>query len=75
MRAELFTGDEAFEWVELGDDADESVIAFRRGSGVVCAVNYGSEPAALPAGQVLLASGPGVDGTLPGETAAWIRPR
>jgi alpha-glucosidase len=82
LRTDLFTTDEEFAWVDVGTatatgaGTDGSpIIAFRRGSGVICVVNYGDEAVPLPAGQVLLASGPGVDTTLPGETAAWIRPR
>ena len=54
-RARWFTADEDLTWIELGDD----VLAFRRGSGVVCIVNYGTEPVALPDGEVLVASLPG----------------
>ena len=36
-------------------------------------VNLGEHPLPLPAGaQVLVASGPLVDGTLPKDTAAWL---
>jgi alpha-glucosidase len=49
------------------------VLAFDRGTGLMCAVNLGDEPAALPAGDVLLASGP-LDGALPPDTAVWLRP-
>jgi alpha-glucosidase len=35
-------------------------------------LNCGSAPVDLPAGEVLMASGP-VDGTLPADTAVWIR--
>ena len=55
-------------WLELGDD----VVAFRREPGFLCAVNCGSTPAPLPAGEVLLASGPLGDGELPPDTALWL---
>jgi alpha-glucosidase len=55
-----------FEWV----DALEDCIAFRRGS-VVVVLNAGDSTVPLPAGEVLIASGP-VDGGLPGATAVWL---
>jgi alpha-glucosidase len=39
---------------------------------VVCALNVGAEPIDLPDGDVLLASGPVVDGTLAPCAAAWL---
>jgi hypothetical protein len=48
-------------------------LAFRRQTGLVCVVNFAPDPAALPAGDVLLASGPLDDNRLPADTAAWIR--
>ena len=50
------------------------MLAFRRGSGVLCVVNFGTKPVALPAGRVLLASQPDIDGELPGDTTAWVLP-
>ncbi|MFD8547202.1 glycoside hydrolase family 13 protein [Streptomyces sp. NPDC059649] len=48
------------------------VLAFERGDGLVCAINFGTEPVAAPApGAPLLASGDCPTGTLPGSTAAW----
>jgi alpha-glucosidase len=49
------------------------VLTFDSGPGLTCVVNMGDEPVALPAGDVLLASGP-VDGSLPPDTAVWLRP-
>ena len=69
-RARWFTADEDLTWLELGDD----VLAFRRGSGVACIVNYGTEPVALPAGEVLVASLPGIADVLPHDAAIWLRP-
>jgi alpha-glucosidase len=57
-----------FEWV----DAPVGSLAYRRGSLVV-ALNAGAEPAPLPAGEVLLSSGPLAGSTLPGNTAVWLR--
>ncbi len=59
-------GDEV-EMLDLGAD----VLAFRRGP-VTAVLNCGTEPVALPDGEVFLASGP-VDGTLPPDTAVWVR--
>ncbi len=67
-RREFALGAGALEWVELG----EQVVAFRNGP-VLVVVNFGEEPVALPEGDVLLASGPLGEGSLPGETGAWIR--
>jgi alpha-glucosidase len=50
-----------------------SRLVFRRQSGLICAVNFGADPAGLPAGDVLITSGPLDDGRLPADTAAWIR--
>jgi alpha-glucosidase len=69
LRRESFVGDEEFEWLDLGAD----VVAFRRGSGVMCVVNFGP-PVDLPPGDVLLVSTPLPPHTpLPPDTAAWIR--
>jgi len=40
--------------------------------GLVCALNAGNSPLALPAGEVLLASADLVDGKLPPNAAAWL---
>ena len=70
LRRERLIADERFEWIDLGTD----VLAFRRGSGVVCAVNYGEHPVALPPGELLLASLPVTDELLPPDAAAWVVP-
>ena len=59
-----------------GDDVElldrgRDVLAFRRGPLTVV-LNCGTAPVALPDGEVLLASGP-LDGTLPADTAVWLR--
>jgi alpha-glucosidase len=57
----------AVEWLS---DAD---VVFRVvGGGLVCALNAGTKPIPLPRGELLLASGPLVDGALPPDTAAWL---
>jgi len=48
------------------------VLAFDRG-GVACVVNLSPAPVELPAGEILLASGPVSGGLLPPDTAAWLR--
>ncbi len=57
-----------FAWVA----GPEGSLSFRRGD-VVVVLNAGDAPIPLPAGEVLLASAPIVDGTLPGNAAAWLR--
>ena len=48
-------------------------IAFRRANGWASVTNFGAEPAELPAGDILLVSGPLTDdGRLPQDTTAWI---
>jgi alpha-glucosidase len=62
-------GDGELEWVEAGPET----LAFRRGTGFACWVNFGSRPAALPDGAtVLVSSGRVTDGELPADTAAWL---
>lgn len=61
----------SLEW--LASDAGADVLTFRNGDVLVVA-NTGSAPVALPAGEVLLASGPLDEAsTLPGDTTVWLR--
>ena len=62
-----WTAGEQVEMLDLGAD----VLAFRRGPLTVL-LNCGTQPAEMPAGEVLIASGP-VDGSLPSDTAVWLR--
>jgi alpha-glucosidase len=65
----LLQSEAALEWVE---DGNESVLHFVRPGGWRSVTNFGTEPVALPAGSVIVASAP-VDGdTLPPDTTAWI---
>jgi alpha-glucosidase len=68
----LLSGD--FRWVRVG----AGCLGFERVvegvESLVCLVNAGPDPAPLPDGQVLLASGPTRDGALPPDTTAWIVP-
>jgi alpha-glucosidase len=68
LRRERLVDAHDFELVDLGHD----VLAFRRGSGFVCVANMGAQPVALPDGDILLASGPLSDGSLPPDTTVWI---
>ena len=47
-------------------------LTFRLPGGLVCALNAGAEPVPLPAGTVLLTSGPLVERMLGPDTAAWL---
>lgn len=61
---------EEFAWL----DAPGDVLFFARGAGIACAVNFGDEPFALPAGaEVLLASSPLVEGGVGTDTAVWLK--
>ena len=68
IRRNHLVDDESLEWLDLGGD----VIAFRRGSGVVCVVNFGTEPVALPEGEILASSEGLVDGALTGNAGCWL---
>ena len=59
--------DEQFDWVDLGTDA----LAFRRGSGLLCIVNFGADTLTLPDGEVLVAS-TGVTDGLPTDATVWL---
>jgi len=57
--------------------APAGVLAFDR-DGVTCVANLSPAPVELPAGEILLASGPvsgdaGSGGLLPPDTTAWLR--
>lgn len=54
-------------------DAGEEVIHIQREGGWQVITNFGTEPVTLPAGEVLVASAPIVDGILPGEATAWVQ--
>lgn len=62
----------AMSWVET----PEGVLAFERGDGVLCVVNFADEAHPLPEGaEVLLSSVPIEDGRLPTDAAVWLRQR
>lgn len=64
QRAE-FSGE--LEWLDSIADG----VAFRRVGGLTCVVNCGTAAEPLPAGKILLASGP-INGDIPPDTAVWI---
>ncbi|MBT1665456.1 glycoside hydrolase family 13 protein [Curtobacterium flaccumfaciens] len=62
---------EALTWLDSGSE----VVAFARHDGWRSVTNFGTAPVPLPAGTVVVASGPldGVaPGLLPGETTVWL---
>ena len=77
IRADLGVGDEELELLPTGGDADldANVVAYRRGSGLMCVVNLGSDEIALPPHhEVLLASDRLPSPTTIGpDTAAWLQ--
>ncbi len=62
-----FDGD-GVEWLDASSDA----VIFRRPGGLICALNSGAAPVPLPAGELILASAPLLDGKLPPDSAAWL---
>lgn len=68
LRAEHGLGMGSVQWVE---GYAEGIVALRNGPVTVIA-NIGDAPVVLPAGEVLLVSGPLADGALPVDTAVWI---
>jgi alpha-glucosidase len=63
-------GAESLSWDEIGSD---TVLVFRRPDGWINVTNFGSEPFALPHGEVLLSSAPVTDGRLEGPATAWLK--
>lgn len=65
-------GDGDLRWISTPG----SVLAFRRGQGFSCVVNFGPDPVDLPAelrGQtVILSSSPAVPGVVPADTTLWL---
>jgi alpha-glucosidase len=67
-RRDLQRGED-LAWIE----APDGVVAFARHDGWRSVTNFGTEPVELPAGEVVVSSGPLGDGVLPGETTVWLR--
>ena len=61
--------DSSFEW----QPAPQGCLAFRRGPNLSVAINTSDVAVAMPAGEVLLASGKCVGDELPANTAVWLR--
>ncbi len=62
--------DDALTWLSSPD----SVLAFARGEGFACLVNFGAAPVELPAGShVVLASDELEGGAVPQDTTVWLR--
>ncbi|MDQ2782800.1 MAG: glycoside hydrolase family 13 protein [Actinomycetota bacterium] len=61
--------DEGLTWVDSAAD----VVAFERPGGWVSMTNFGSTSVDLPAGEVVVSSGPLDAGRLPASTTAWVR--
>lgn len=59
--------DSRIEWRPAAD----GVLMFSCGA-LVCALNTGDRPVALPKGQLILGSAPAADGLLPPNAAAWL---
>ncbi len=68
-RRRHMTADEELTWVDLG----AGVLAFQRGSGVLCVLNYGPEMP-MPAGDVVITSTGRTD-VIPTDACAWVAPR
>lgn len=61
-------GDGTLRWHESARD----VLDFSREPGFRCVANMGSQPVVIPAGRVIVASAPLVDGLLPPDAAVWL---
>jgi len=63
---------DSFTWVQPGHP---DVVHFTRSRTWHCVTNFGSEPAQLPTGIVLLASAEVTDHSVPPDATAWIEPK
>ena len=69
-RATPGLGDGSLQWLP----STGSVLAFARGEGFICIVNFGADPVDLPAGaSILIASSELEGGALPQDTTVWLR--
>jgi alpha-glucosidase len=69
-RAAPWNGDTALHWIPSADE----VIAFARGNGFACLVNFGPLPVPLLEGaDVLMSSNALEGGALPQDTTVWLR--
>ncbi len=68
LRRAHLTSDLDIEWL---DGPTSETLMFRRGSGICCLVNFGSEPVPVR-GEILLSSQPVENGHLPGNASVWL---
>ena len=83
LRHKLQTDDLSLEWLPEDRSSGKpdgangftgGTIAYKRANGWASITNFGADPVDLPAGEVLLTSGPLTDdGKLPQDTSAWIQ--
>ena len=64
-------GDGPFAWIDLGPSA----LAFQRGDDFISVTNFDDQALELPNGELILASTELVDGKLPTDSTAWLRPQ
>ena len=64
-------GDGPISWLDLGSEA----LAFRRGDDFISVTAFGAPVVLPPHREVLLASTEVVDGVLPTDSTAWLRPQ
>ncbi|MCZ2402142.1 alpha-amylase [Paenarthrobacter sp. Z7-10] len=67
LRRQLQTSEE-LTWISSAD----SVLHFTRPAGWQSVTNFGTEPIPLPAGTMLISSGPLDAGLLPADTTVWL---
>nr|WP_211661826.1 glycoside hydrolase family 13 protein [Modestobacter muralis] len=72
LRREL-EGDESLQWIDAGLTAATQVLRLRRSTGWESITNLSDTDIDLPAGEVLLASGPLGAGTVPPNTTVWLQ--
>nr|WP_218885425.1 glycoside hydrolase family 13 protein [Kineococcus aurantiacus] len=60
---------EDLTWIPSGAD----VVAFSRPGGWTVLTNFGPDPVAVPAGELVLSSGPLAGGLVPQDTTVWVR--
>jgi alpha-glucosidase len=66
----LLQSEERLDWLSE-TTAESGMLQFERPGGWLCVTNFGAEPAPLPAGRIVLASGP-VGDDLPPDTTVWL---
>jgi alpha-glucosidase len=65
-------GEESMRWVESGTTASSHVLHLRRPTGWESVTNFSDVDVPLPAGDLLLSSGPLGADTLPPDTTVWL---